>query len=407
MAPELLKPGGELSAMADIFSLGVTIIDVIKGSQDFGHYDDNGAAEFIAKVRGYWKARDSTADLDEVEISTKIAIRCVNHDRRKRPTITKIVAKLPNMERQALSQDRHIIASSSSSRNTISSLPVPDRLLPSSSSSGKGPLDVVIVYAFDCTDYTPAWYTGCHGVFWLVQEKLTHFDDSCMGYIYPMLSKNTYTCDFKLVDKAESKATGYTTFAWRSVTCVKNMASGLTEAHELISMRGYKNGIILLFSDGLIHKGDFFDGADNFVSKVPVHTFTLGGDAYNEGLHAIAAKSPGGMFHTAPVAERPRLSSSFSKLLDCILGGAKLDFENPPWPSSAREPLDVVIVYAFDCTNSTPAWYAVDDGVFWLVQEKLTHFEDSCMGYIYPMLSNNTYTSDMKLVDSVDTKEAG
>ncbi|KAJ1276105.1 hypothetical protein BS78_05G188500 [Paspalum vaginatum] len=50
MAPELLKPGGELSAMADIFSLGVTIIDVIKGSQDFGDYDDNGTAEFIAKV---------------------------------------------------------------------------------------------------------------------------------------------------------------------------------------------------------------------------------------------------------------------------------------------------------------------------------------------------------------------
>ena len=141
---------------------------------------------------------------------------------------------------------------------------------------------MVIVYAFDCTVSTPAWYTVDSGVFWLVQEKLTHFEDSCMGYIYPMLSNNTYTSDMKLVDSGETKASGYTAFERRRISCMKNMASGLAEAHKMISNRGYKNGIILFFSDGLVNKGDFFDGAEKFISTVPVHTFTLGGDEYNQ-----------------------------------------------------------------------------------------------------------------------------
>jgi hypothetical protein len=144
-------------------------------------------------------------------------------------------------------------------------------------------LAVVIVYAFDCTNSTPAWDTVDDGVFWLVQEKLTQYADSCLGYIYVMSTPNTYTCDMKPVDSAETKATGYKSFARRSrMTCTKYMASGLVEAHKMIGSRGsYQNGIILFFSDGLINTGDFFDGTESFISKVPVHTFTLGGDAYN------------------------------------------------------------------------------------------------------------------------------
>ena len=141
---------------------------------------------------------------------------------------------------------------------------------------------MVIVYAFDCTNSTPAWYTVDGGLFWLVQEKLTQYADSCLGYIYVMSTPNTYTCDMKPVDSAETKATGYKSFARRRMTCTKYMASGLVEAHKMIGNRGsYQNGIILFFSDGLINTGDFFDGTESFISKVPVHTFTLGGDAYN------------------------------------------------------------------------------------------------------------------------------
>lgn len=96
-----------------------------------------------------------------------------------------------------------------------------------------------------------------------------------------MSTPNTYTCDMKPVDAAETKATGYKGFAWRRMTCAKNMASGLVEAHKMVSNSGNKNGIILFFSDGLTNSGDFFDGTEDFISTVPVHTFTLGGDTYN------------------------------------------------------------------------------------------------------------------------------
>jgi len=137
---------------------------------------------------------------------------------------------------------------------------------------------VVIVYAFDCCDCTPAWYTVDDGVFWMVQSKLTRFTNSCLGYICFMSKGNKYTSDMKLVDSAETKATGYKEFAGRRMACRKEMASGLAKAHEMIGNQRYQNGIILLFSDGFKHEGDFFNGADKFVSKVPVHTFTLGGD---------------------------------------------------------------------------------------------------------------------------------
>uniref|UniRef100_A0A453Q943 VWFA domain-containing protein n=4 Tax=Aegilops tauschii subsp. strangulata TaxID=200361 RepID=A0A453Q943_AEGTS len=286
----------------------------------------------------------------------------------------------------------------------VSSLHVPDKV--SSASLGRGPLNVVIVYAFDCTNWTSAWYT-VDGIFWMVQEKLTYFAGSCLGYIYVISTPNTYTLDMKVVDPTETKETGYTKFAWHRMTCTKNMASGLAEAHKMISSCGHHNSIILFFSDGLVNKGDFFDGTQNFVSKVPVHTFTLAGDAYNHVLHSIVANSPGGKFHATAVPERPNLSSPFSKLLDSLLGATPKDDEKPPGTVSGREPLDVVIISAFDSTNSTPAWYTVDNEIFWLVQEKLTHFANSCMGYIYVMSTPNMYTSDMKVVDPADTKETG
>ncbi|CAL4979965.1 unnamed protein product [Urochloa decumbens] len=392
IAPEF-RSGGVESYEYDIYSLGIIIIEIVTGSREKPNVED---------VSRYWMER--TAHLSQVETCIKIAIHCVNPERKKRPTIKEIVEKLNNMETEMLSQGLHDVALNSSTGKLIS---VPDPNKDLSSNSGRGPLDVVIVYAFDCSSSTSAWYTVDDGVFWMVQEKLTHFADSCLGYLYVMLSGNTYTCDMKLVDSGETKATGYTGFARRRMTCTENMASGLAEAHKMISNRGYENGIILFFSDGLVNRGDFFDGTKNFVSKVPVHTFTLGGNANNQCLLEVAKNSPGGKFHKAPVPERPNLSQPFSKLLDGILGGTKLDDAKPPKPILAREPLDVVIVYAFDCTNSTPAWYTVDDGVFWLVQEKLTNYVDSCLGYIYVMSTPNTYTCDMKLVDSAETKATG
>lgn len=149
-------------------------------------------------------------------------------------------------------------------------------------SAERQPLDVVIVYAFDSSKNDTAWFTVDDQVFWMVHEKLTQFPNSCIGFIYFYSSGNTYTRDMKLVNSEEKKADGYKRFAWRRIACTRNMASGLAQAHKLISNRDYHNGIILFFSDGRINKGDFFDGTENFISKYPVHTFTLGEDAYNQ-----------------------------------------------------------------------------------------------------------------------------
>lgn len=195
-----------------------------------------------------------------------------------------------------------------------------DEKNPSPSSEG-WPLDVVIVYAFDSTTTTPAW-EKVDEVFWLLQEKLSHFLDSALGYTYTMSTTNTYISDMKLASGyLEKKANGSYTVssAWSKTTCMKNMASGLSEAHKLTSYREHQNAVILLFSDGLLNKGDFFDGSEDFVSKVPVHTFTLGGDAYNHVLHAMAANSPGGMFHRVLVPDNPSQSAHFSQLLDSLL----------------------------------------------------------------------------------------
>ncbi|XBI04282.1 hypothetical protein VPH35_132605 [Triticum aestivum] len=340
MPPESIH-GSEMSDKTDVYGLGVTIIEVC----------------------AYWRKRDSTTNLYQVDlyIISIVKFPCVHY--------VAIICVLSPL--------------------------------------GRDPLDVVIVYAFECTESTPAWYTVDNGIFWLLQEKLTHFPESCIGCIYIDMTPNTYTSDMKVVDPNEMKETGYTRFAWHRMTCTKNMASGLADAHKMISNHGHHNGIILFFSDGLINKGDFFDGTENFISKVHVHTFTLGGDAYNHVLHSIATNSPGGKFHTSPVPERPNLSTSFSKLLDNLLGRTREDDERPVSSISGRETLYVVIVYAFDSTESAPTWYTVDNGIFWLLQEKLTHYPESCMGYIYVDMTPNTYTSDMKVVDPNEMKETG
>ena len=135
----------------------------------------------------------------------------------------------------------------------------------------EGPLDVVVVYAFDCTYSTPDWVRVSQ-VYWLVERMLGQFPGSCLSYVYVRSGSNMYTIEKRAVG-------GKKILTEATVACTKNMASGLPEAHRLIDLASENpNGIILLFSDGAIdkNKGDFFDNAEVYLSSVPVHTFTLG-----------------------------------------------------------------------------------------------------------------------------------
>jgi hypothetical protein len=141
-----------------------------------------------------------------------------------------------------------------------------------------GPLDVVVVYAFDSSTTTPA-YTKVDKMYWLVQDKIGSFaTNSRLSYIYFMSSGNNCTTQKRFAHSREE------ILSQSRTPCTTNMASGLAEAHRLIGECGNPNGIILLFSDGLIdnNKGDFFDGAEVFVSTWPVHTFVVGENTYSQ-----------------------------------------------------------------------------------------------------------------------------
>lgn len=187
----------------------------------------------------------------------------------------------------------------------------------------KGALDVVVVYAFDCSTSTRDW-ARLNKVYWLVQDKLRKFPCSCLSYLYIRTASNRYTTEKRMVGVKNILPES-------TVGCTKNMASGLPEAHRLISISSDNpNGIILLFSDGSPNnKGDFFDKAEDYVSTVPVHTFTLGSDAYNQGLRTIAANSPGGSFNSVHIPDEQDPSSPSSLLLDGILNGTINDDDKP------------------------------------------------------------------------------
>lgn len=122
---------------------------------------------------------------------------------------------------------------------------------------------------------------GCYyrvlEVYSLVEKKLAKFPGSCLSFPWYSYSTFVYAKTMVGVKKIlpEIWKGGY-----------KNMAVGLPEAHNLISLSSGQNPngrILLLFSNGLAdNNGDFFDNAEGFISTVPVHTFTVGSDAYNQ-----------------------------------------------------------------------------------------------------------------------------
>lgn len=101
-----------ISNKLDIFSLGVLIIEIMKGPMGFIQYADTSPKEFIDHVNVKWRNRLRATSLDGLESYYKqvkrciqIAVRCVEVDRHKRPTIgdivnelneTETISKLPN-----------------------------------------------------------------------------------------------------------------------------------------------------------------------------------------------------------------------------------------------------------------------------------------------------------------------
>uniref|UniRef100_A0ACD5UJ67 Uncharacterized protein n=1 Tax=Avena sativa TaxID=4498 RepID=A0ACD5UJ67_AVESA len=118
MAPEYLTQG-VVSKKADIFSLGVIVIEIITGHRDYPYFhqdSDNNTTthlqQFTKKVLGRWTNKlMSTPNNISMESSTRqlrkciaIALECVDPTMEKRPTTKDIIEMLNGVDKGTLEQ---------------------------------------------------------------------------------------------------------------------------------------------------------------------------------------------------------------------------------------------------------------------------------------------------------------
>ncbi|XP_037472105.1 tyrosine-protein kinase JAK2-like isoform X2 [Triticum dicoccoides] len=101
IAPEYLYRG-EISTMSDIYSLGVLIMETSTGEKNIPKQNEPSAREFIKNVRDNWNFWRIASEygslgpdcLEQIKACIDIGLECVEIDRRKRPSIEKIMDTL-------------------------------------------------------------------------------------------------------------------------------------------------------------------------------------------------------------------------------------------------------------------------------------------------------------------------
>ncbi|XP_073356982.1 cysteine-rich receptor-like protein kinase 44 [Aegilops tauschii subsp. strangulata] len=97
MPPEYIDRN-EITSKYDVFSLGVIMIRIIAGDEGHSKYTDMSSQEFLEHVHENWTKRMQATMLshisDQIKRCIKRALRCVDFDRKKRPTIAEIVSEL-------------------------------------------------------------------------------------------------------------------------------------------------------------------------------------------------------------------------------------------------------------------------------------------------------------------------
>ncbi|VAI68366.1 unnamed protein product [Triticum turgidum subsp. durum] len=100
MPPEYINRQ-QISPKFDIFSLGVIIIQIMAGKDGYFNCADTPPKEFIKHVCENWRMRlqatMSSHLSEEVRTCIEIALKCVEDDRTRRPTIAQIVNELSNI----------------------------------------------------------------------------------------------------------------------------------------------------------------------------------------------------------------------------------------------------------------------------------------------------------------------
>ncbi|KAM3373273.1 hypothetical protein ACQJBY_019961 [Aegilops geniculata] len=105
MPPEYID-GGHISKKFDVFSLGVIILRMMAGNKGYFRCSKTPPKHFIDLVSENWKERlqavsqDSSYEMDILRVRkcVEIALKCVDTDRKKRPTIQDIVREVEELE---------------------------------------------------------------------------------------------------------------------------------------------------------------------------------------------------------------------------------------------------------------------------------------------------------------------
>lgn len=97
MPPEYIDEH-QISPKFDIVSLGAIMIRIMAGNMGYSNYTTMPTRQFVELVQENWKKRLTEAlspnASEEVKTCIKIALRCVETDRTKRPNVTEIVDEL-------------------------------------------------------------------------------------------------------------------------------------------------------------------------------------------------------------------------------------------------------------------------------------------------------------------------
>ncbi|CAL4991703.1 unnamed protein product [Urochloa decumbens] len=96
----------QISKKYDVFSLGIIIIQIRAGPLGYSRSAEMPSQQFIDLVHENWKNRCQTtpkhksleADSLEVKMCIEMALRCVEPDRARRPSITEVIDKLNEIE---------------------------------------------------------------------------------------------------------------------------------------------------------------------------------------------------------------------------------------------------------------------------------------------------------------------
>ncbi|CAM0947437.1 unnamed protein product [Alopecurus aequalis] len=101
MAPEYLY-GGEISTHTDIYSLGLTIIEIVTIEKNKRIKDEPSARRFVEQVREKWTydhivsvhPTEDAISLQQIKACIEIGLECVEIDRKKRPSMETIVNRI-------------------------------------------------------------------------------------------------------------------------------------------------------------------------------------------------------------------------------------------------------------------------------------------------------------------------